>query len=132
MKKFVKILFSFVFLLLVSFALVACGDDTGEKKVSKFEFENTYATIRYDQQLTNDPFGTKVVYTDGTSVKIDDLTQETAQGINVKITKFNPATNQDEEWESRLTVGSYTITYTYGESVKATATLYVEKIFRIF
>lgn len=130
MKKFAKILFSFALLLWVPFMLVACGGESKSgKTITNFEFENQFVTIKYNQALTEDPFGTMVVYSDGTKVKLDELGVDDIVGLDATITKFNPDTNQDEEWDmsQKMTVGNYTVTYTYGSNIKGSASLYVEK-----
>lgn len=129
-KNLLKMVLCLAVLLWVPFVLVACGDDNTTKVISGFEYDNQFVTVTYKTYL-NFPyqaFGVKVVYSDGTKVNIDELSEDAAAGIEYKITKWNESTQQNEEWNSQyLTVGSYNISFTYGNNVRSSASLYVDK-----
>lgn len=131
-KKLFTLLLVFAFVFPVALLFVACGDRGGNsgRRISSFEFEEYYATATYGENLLTDPFGTKVVYSDGTKVSIDEITAAEANslGLDISATKFNSETNQDEPWDlsSKMTVGNYTIIYSAG-TIRSTASLNIQK-----
>ena len=131
-KKLFTLLLVFAFVFPVALLFVACGDRGGNsgRRISSFEFEEYYATATYGENLLTDPFGTKVVYSDGTKVSIDEITAAEANslGLDISATKFNSETNQDEPWDlsNKMTVGNYTIIYSAG-TIRSTASLNIQK-----
>ena len=131
-KKLFTLLFVLAFIFPVAMLFVACGDKGGNagKRVNSFEFEQPYAVVAYGQNLVNDPFGTKVVFSDGSKKSVDDISSAEADslGLEITATKFNDVTFQQEEWDlsNRFVVGSYTIYYS-ARGATSQASLTVEK-----
>lgn len=130
-KLFTKLLI-FAFMIPVSMLFVACGNQTGDasKKISRFEFQDPFVTITYGDSLEHDPFGTKLVFQDGSQKSIDDVTADEAKewGLTTRMTKFNEQTQQEEEWDlsQRFTVGSYSVYYS-APNANNQASLQVQK-----
>ncbi len=127
MKRFIVFLFLVVLIISVSIGITACSGDK-EVTLSSIDFENQSVIVKYNDQVGDDLFKVSLVYSDGTKVSISDLSEEELAKFTVTITKHNPDTNQDEEWDfsQKMTYGSYTITYSYG-GLTGTAALFVDK-----
>ena len=131
-RKSFLMIFALILILPFAFILTACGGDRGDtnSKVTGFEFDNQFIYVPYGEQISQDPFGTKVLFSDGTKKSVNELTAEEVEtlGISVALTKFNPDTNQDEEWSftNRMTVGSYNLKYICGD-ITSIANITIDK-----
>ena len=125
-KKIFKFLLMICLMLPFAFLFIACGDE--EVKLTGIEFENSSVTFSYREIISADPFGTTLIFSDGSRKSINDVTEEDVPGLTMTLGKFNMETNQYDEIDfmQYFPVGSYRVTYDYND-IHGSAYFSIEK-----